>query len=79
MVSSTMTSRNAAARPLIEWARSIGCEVERTRSQHWRVRYGGRVVGVIASTPSCPRSMKNARSQILRRIRTVKADRATTN
>lgn len=66
-----MTSRNAAARPLIRWARSLGCEVTRTRKQHWRVTYRGRTVGVIAGTPSCPRSLKNSRAEIRRRIRAI--------
>jgi hypothetical protein len=72
-----MTARNAAAHQLVDWARSIGCEVTRTRSQHWRVRFEGRVVGFIASTPSCPRSLKNSRAQILKHIRALKAARAT--
>lgn len=66
-----MTARNAAARPLIRWARTLGCEVERTRKHHWRVTYRGRTVCVVAGTPSCPRSLKNSRAQIKRKIRAV--------
>lgn len=71
-----MTARNAAARPVLEWARSLGCEAVRARgTQHWRVTYQGRYVGTIAGTPSCPRSMLNAKSFIRRNLAAVKAER----
>jgi hypothetical protein len=63
-----VTSRNAAARPLLRWARSLGCEVTRTRKQHWQVVYEGRVICVVSGTPSRPSSMKNAKAQISRGV-----------
>lgn len=69
-----MTSRNAAARPLIRWARSLGCEVERARSGHYKVKLDGRLVAVMASTPSDHRSMKNAKAQIRRGVRRIKKE-----
>jgi hypothetical protein len=45
--------------------------VTRTRKHHWRVTYQGRTIAVIAGTPSCPRSLKNSRADIRRRIRAI--------
>ena len=78
-----MTSRNAAAHPLIRWARSLGCEVERTRGSHWRVTYDGKFVCIMAGTPSCSRATKNAKADIRRRVRAleeaaVRTDQRTT-
>jgi hypothetical protein len=68
-----MTARNAAARPVVEWARRLGCEVTRSRSGHWRVTYHGRFAGTICATPSDRRSQLNDRSFIRRRIRAINA------
>jgi hypothetical protein len=74
-----VTARNAAARPVVEWARGLGCNVEWSRgTQHWKVTYRGEFAGTIAGTPSCPRSMLNAKSFIRRRIRAVDAANRTT-
>lgn len=63
-----MTARNAAVRPLLRWARSLGCEVALTRKQHWQVKYQGRVICVVAGTPSRPSALRNAKAQIRRGI-----------
>jgi hypothetical protein len=70
-----MTARNAAARPLIEWARRLGCDVTLARSGHCRVTLNGRYVGTIAATPSDRRTLLNDRAHIRRRLCALKAGR----
>ena len=63
-----MTAKNSAAKPVVAWARDLGCEVRQHKS-HWRVTYRGRSVGSIPSTPSDPRSMLNVKTFIRRNVR----------
>lgn len=67
-----MTARNAAAIPILAWARDeMGCEAVRTRS-HWKVTYQGRFVGTVPSTPSDSHSLLNARTLIRRNINKIR-------
>lgn len=63
---------SSLSRPVVEWARRLGCEVVRARSGHYRVTYRGRFVGTISSTPSDKRSPLNDKSAIRRRLKAIK-------
>jgi len=68
-------SRDAAVRPVLDWAREQGCEVTFAHgSKHWRVTYCGRFVGSVPSTPSDRRSTLNAKSFIRRNLARLAAD-----
>jgi hypothetical protein len=71
-----VTARNAAARPVLKWARSLGCDATFSGG-HWRITYQGHRVCTVSGTPSCSRSMKNAKAQIRRRLRAIQATRST--
>jgi hypothetical protein len=58
--------------PVVEWARSLGCQVERGRGGHWRVTYRGRFVAAVSCSPSDPRTELNERSRIRRGINKIK-------
>lgn len=66
-------ARKTPADPVLQFARDLGCDVEFSKgAMHWRVKYQGRYVGTIASTPSDPRSMLNSRSLIRRNVARIK-------
>jgi hypothetical protein len=58
---------NRDVRGLLDAARASGADVRRTRNGHWQVRVRGGGIVVVPSTPSCPRSVLNARA-LLRRL-----------
>jgi hypothetical protein len=59
---------------VIEWARELGCKVERTRKNHFRVTYRGHWVGNVAGTPSSSRSPINDAKRIARNINKLKKE-----
>lgn len=67
-----MTAKNSAAKPVVAWARELGCDVAQHKS-HWRVTFRGRFVGTIPSTPSDVHSMHNAKTLIRRNVRNLEA------
>jgi hypothetical protein len=52
---------------LIKKLRRLGFDVKQARrSGHWHVYRDGRLIAVVAATPSCSRSLLNARAQLRR-------------
>lgn len=64
---------SSRSKPVVDWARRLGCEVVLTRRGHYKVKLDGRLIAVMASTPSDRRSMKNARAQIRRGIKKMRS------
>jgi hypothetical protein len=54
---------------LLAYAESRGCEAVIGASGHWKIYLGPHLVTTIGSTPSSPRSMKNSRTFLDRRLR----------
>lgn len=48
----------------LRWLQQNNFDVKRTRSSHWKVYYGGRLVGVLPSTPSDHRSVTNTKKRL---------------
>lgn len=69
-----MTS--ADVRDVIEWARRRGCEVALRKSGHYWVTFRGQWVGMIAGTPSSPRSPINDKTRISRNLKKLKKERS---
>jgi len=66
-------TRKTPAQPVLKFARDLGCDTAYSRGAgHWKITYQGRYVGTVASTPSDPRSMLNARSLIRRNVNRIK-------
>ena len=53
-------------RALLDDARRRGWSVDRTRSDHWRLRHPSGAIVDSGSTPSCPRAVRNAAAAIRR-------------
>lgn len=60
---------SSRSKPVVEWARRLGCEVTRTRKHHFKVTFGGKWVGNIAGTPSSKRSPINDQTRIIRNLK----------
>lgn len=54
-------------RDLFGLAEQFGCTVERTRSQHIRLRHPSGWFVITSFTPSCHRVFKNVRSSLRRK------------
>lgn len=67
---------SSRSKPVVEWARRLGCDVSLSRNGHYKVRYRGRLVAVMASTPSDRRASLNAEKQILRNVKRIKKEKA---
>jgi hypothetical protein len=63
---------SSRSKPVVEWARRLGCEAKRARSGHWRLTYNDRFVACVSSTPSDWRSTKNEKSRIRRKLQKIK-------
>jgi predicted RNA binding protein YcfA (HicA-like mRNA interferase family) len=48
-----------AVKDLIKKLEAAGAEVSRSKKSHWLIRYEGRIIATMSSTPSDPRSIKN--------------------
>lgn len=51
---------------LLKELRNLGVEYVHTANNHYKVYLNGHIVAVLSGTPSGPRSLMNARSQLRR-------------
>ena len=54
---------------LIDWCLDFGFHVGTTKKGHWQVYIGDDTIVVISSTPSDPRSVRNAKAAVKRAMR----------
>lgn len=76
----TDMGRRASTRemkPILEWARQQGCETTLSNGHH-RITWQGHLIGSIASTPSDPRAMLNAKAFIRRNLNRLQQEQDDT-